>query len=133
MVTTDPAQSAPAKATGEPADVARGKERALEIADQIKAKRGRLVQLAYRFVWSRSDAEDAVHNALILAQQKGDQLRSGAKWWSWVCRIVVRQCLLLRRRDMREPHSGHHHNQREGCAPYAQNGHPHLRELPSCG
>jgi RNA polymerase sigma-70 factor (ECF subfamily) len=59
------------------------------------------VQLAYRFVWNRVDAEDAVHNALAIAHEKGGQLREGDRWWSWVARIVVRQCLLLRRSDRR--------------------------------
>ena len=65
------------------------------------ADRGRLVQLAYRFVWNRADAEDAVHNALAIAHEKGGQLREGGRWWSWVARIVVRQCLLLRRSEGR--------------------------------
>lgn len=67
----------------------------------IEAQPNRLVQLAYRFVWNRADAEDAVQNAFALAQQKSDQLREPEKRWSWLSRIVVRQCLLLRRSETR--------------------------------
>ncbi len=65
------------------------------------AGRNRLVQLAYRFVWDRADAEDAVQNALTLAHQKRSDLRDESKRWSWLCRIVVRQCFLLRRVEQR--------------------------------
>ncbi|NOT02014.1 MAG: RNA polymerase sigma factor [Phycisphaerales bacterium] len=70
------------------------------------AVRDRLVRLAYRFVWNRSDAEDAVHNAVALAQTRRRQLRETTRWWSWMCRIVVRQCVALgrgqSRREIRE-------------------------------
>jgi len=65
----------------------------------VDADRRRLVQLAYRFVWNKADAEDAVHNAWVIATQKGDQVRDQTKWWPWMARIVVRQCLLGHRRD----------------------------------
>jgi len=54
--------------------------------------RGRLVRLAYRFLWNRSDAEDAVQDALAAAQARATQLRDERKWWSWICRIVVHRC-----------------------------------------
>lgn len=72
-----------------------------EPRDLTPAVRDRLVRLAYRFVWNRSDAEDAVHNAVALAQSRRDQLREPSRWWSWMCRIVVRQCVALGRGESR--------------------------------
>jgi len=54
--------------------------------------RGRLVRLAYRFLWNRSDAEDVVQDALATAQARANELRDERKWWSWICRIVVHRC-----------------------------------------
>jgi len=67
--------------------------------EQIGLDRGRLVRLAYRFLWNWHDAEDAVQEALALAQQRRSQLKDQAKWPSWVRRIVIQQCHLQRRRS----------------------------------
>jgi RNA polymerase sigma-70 factor (ECF subfamily) len=56
------------------------------------SERDRLVRMAYRFLWNQADAEDAAHNALMIAQRRGAELRDPARWWSWLCRILVRQC-----------------------------------------
>lgn len=71
------------------------------VGDLNRNDRRRLVQLACRFVWNQADAGDAVQDALANAQRQGDQVRDAAKWWSWLCRIVVRQCLLSRRSGSR--------------------------------
>ena len=68
---------------------------------QVGFDRGRLVRLAYRFLWNWHDAEDAVQDALALAQQKRSQLKDQAKWQFWVRRIVIQQCHLQRRRSIR--------------------------------
>lgn len=73
--------------------------------DRGLADRRRLIQLAYRFVWNKADAEDVVQNALVLAHEKRDELRDPSRWFSWVCRIVLRQSLLLRRGERR--HADH--------------------------
>ncbi len=78
-----------------------GRDGQAEGLGSLDDRRGRLVRLAYRFVWNRFDAEDAVQNALALVHQRRSQLRDPTKLWSWACRIVVRQCLLLRRADAR--------------------------------
>ncbi|MCH7873178.1 MAG: RNA polymerase sigma factor [Planctomycetes bacterium] len=62
--------------------------------------RDRLVRLAYRFLWNRDDAEDAVQEALTVAHQKRSDLRDSSKWWSWVRRIVVQQCHVTGRRSV---------------------------------
>ncbi|MCH7885647.1 MAG: hypothetical protein IIC01_10400, partial [Planctomycetes bacterium] len=68
--------------------------------------RDRLVRLAYRFLWNRDDAEDAVQEALTVAHQKRSALRDSSKWWSWVRRIVVQQCRVSGRRSaMRRIHA----------------------------
>ena len=53
----------------------------------------RLVRLAFRFLWDRHEAEDAVQDALFTAHRQADQLREQDKWWGWLCRIVVHRCL----------------------------------------
>ncbi len=74
-------------------------------------ERSQLLRLAYRFCWNRSDAEDALHNALLVAIEKADQLRDPAKRWSWLCRLVVQQCHLLGRRQQRR-------NETQGAADF---------------
>ena len=63
--------------------------------------RDRLVRLAYRFLWNVDDAEDVVHEALAAAHERVTELRDKRKWWSWVCRIVVRRCHEHGRRKLR--------------------------------
>jgi len=71
------------------------------IPDISAEERSQLLRLAYRFCWNPSDAEDALHNALLVAIEKADQLRDPAKRWSWLCRVVVQQCHLLARKQRR--------------------------------
>ena len=67
--------------------------------------REKLFRLAYRFLWNRADAEDAVQDALLAAYERSTQLRDANKWWPWVCRIVVQRCRLLgRRASLRKRH-----------------------------
>jgi len=61
--------------------------------------RKQLVRLAFRFVWNLDDAEDAVQEALHTAEAKRSQLRVSAKWWSWLCKIVVQKCHTQGRQD----------------------------------
>ena len=68
-----------------------------ESPDAVREDRRRLVQLARRFTADRADAEDAVHEAFKQAAVKQDQLRDRSKWWAWLCRITVHQCLQQRR------------------------------------
>ena len=70
--------------------------------DEVHARRGVLVRLAYRFCWDVDDAEDAVQEALLLASRKRHQLVQKRKLWSWVRSIVVRQCFEIGRRLARE-------------------------------
>ena len=79
----------------------------------ITAKeRQRLLRLAYRFCWNPSDAEDALHNALLVAIEKSGQLRDPAKRWPWLCRVVVQQCHLLGRQQQRR-------NETQGAADFS--------------
>ena len=61
------------------------------------ADRRRLVQLAFRFVWNRDDAEDAVQDALTIVHEKQTSPDDESKRQSWLARIVVRRSLLLHR------------------------------------
>lgn len=74
---------------------------ACETLDEVHARRGLLLRLAYRFCWNDADAEDAVQNALLLATERKHQLTDRGKLWPWVRSIVVRQCKELRRRGVR--------------------------------
>lgn len=74
---------------------------ACETLDEVHARRGLLLRLAYRFCWNDADAEDAVQNALLLASEREHQLSDRGKLWSWVRSIVVRQCKELLRRGVR--------------------------------
>lgn len=62
------------------------------LARVTPAIRTRLVRLAYRFLWNQADAEDTVHDALLTAESKADDLRDDQNWWSWICKIVVNRC-----------------------------------------
>jgi len=83
--------------------------------------RDRLVRLAYRFLWNLDDAEDVVHEALAAAHERVAELRDKRKWWSWVCRIVVRRCHEHGRRKMRRDR----HDQKLRLAATQQQGPPH--------
>ena len=74
--------------------------------------RTRLVRLAYRFLWNQDDAEDAVQDALAVAQQRYQDLKAPEHWWSWLCRVVVQRCHLQGRGKQRysthaEPYARH--------------------------
>ncbi len=72
-------------------------------SEEISAEeRGELLRLAYRFCWNHNDAEDALHNALLVAIEKSGQLRDAAKRWPWLRRVVIQQCHLLGRKQQRE-------------------------------
>ncbi|NLX04342.1 MAG: sigma-70 family RNA polymerase sigma factor [Phycisphaerae bacterium] len=72
-------------------------------AQDVARWRVRLVRLAYRFLWNWHDAEDAVQDALAVAEGKREQIRSLEKWWPWVTRILVNRCHELRRRPRIDP------------------------------
>lgn len=72
-------------------------------AGLTREARGRLCRLAFRFLWNRDDAEDAVQDALLSAHARRDQLKDDAKWWGWLCRIVVQRCHLQGRQRQRTP------------------------------
>jgi RNA polymerase sigma-70 factor (ECF subfamily) len=74
--------------------------------DEVHARRGLLVRLAYRFCWDIHDAEDAVQSALVQATSRREQLADAARAWSWVRAIVVRKCYDLRRRAKRTARAG---------------------------
>lgn len=63
--------------------------------------RKRLYRLAFRLLWNHADTEDVLQDAAIVAQKRADDLRDPAAWWTWVCRIVVRQCHEIQRKKSR--------------------------------
>ncbi len=89
--------------------------------------RERLFRLAYRFVWNRADAEDAVQSAIAAAWEEAGRLRQHDRWWSWLCSIVVQRCRLARRKSgrWRQWIEGYGRNARQATS--ATN--PHAGEL----
>src|SRR5690242_5260591 len=60
--------------------------------------RGPLLRTAYSIVKDRDSAEDAVQSALIQAWQHLPSLRETGVLRSWLMRIVVNQCISMKRR-----------------------------------
>ncbi|HZU01773.1 MAG TPA: RNA polymerase sigma factor [Ktedonobacteraceae bacterium] len=67
----------------------------------VASYRGMMLRVAYRIVRDQASAEDAVQDALILAWQHLPGLREAGALRSWLMRIVVNQCLSLKRRHAR--------------------------------
>lgn len=65
-----------------------------------ESARQNLVRLAYRLLWNRDDAEDAVQDALTSAHEKRDELREKDKWFAWVRQILVQRCRAVGRRKV---------------------------------
>ena len=81
-------------------------------ADVTAQERARLLRLAYRFCWERSDAEDVLQNALLVAVEKSQQLREPVSRWPWLCRVVIQQCYLRGRKRQRR-------NESQGAADFS--------------
>ena len=97
----------PAGRTGQHACSAGTTRRAAPAPAVSHSMRDRLVRLAYRFLWSREDAEDVVQEALTIAHQRTGDLRDSSSRWAWVCRIVVNRCHEHGRQKLRrERHEG---------------------------
>ncbi len=63
-----------------------------------------LERLALRLVGHRQDAEDVAQDAVLSAWRDLGGFRGGARFQTWVCRILVRKALdLLRRRKSPAP------------------------------
>ncbi|KAA0223807.1 MAG: sigma-70 family RNA polymerase sigma factor [Phycisphaerae bacterium] len=79
-----------------------GRERRVDVRPwATPQKRDELYRLAYRLLWNAADAEDAVQDALVTAEERGGQIADPAKAWSWICRVVVHRCRLTRRVESR--------------------------------
>lgn len=72
----------------------------------LAGHRDALVRLAYRFVWSREDAEDVVHDAMLAAHENRSRLRDADRLAAWLRSIVVRRCQDLNRTRQRH-HKAH--------------------------
>jgi len=72
------------------------------IAGVSDAEWVRLCRLAFRFLWNRADAEDAVQEALQAAHLHRQQLADGTKWWPWLRRITIQKCHQIGRRKRRD-------------------------------
>src|SRR5690242_9578209 len=64
----------------------------------LERYRDRVVNLAYSFLHSHEDAEDAAQDAFTIAFDTIGAFRGDARFWTWLYRITVNQCLQRRRR-----------------------------------
>lgn len=75
----------------------------MEFAARAQAVRGRLYRVAYPYLNSRSQAVDAVDEAVYQAFLKRHTLRNPDLFETWLIRIVINVCLTeLRRRKLVE-------------------------------
>jgi RNA polymerase sigma-70 factor, ECF subfamily len=66
----------------------------------------RLYNVAYRMLGHRTDAEDVVQDAFLLAHRRLESFRGEAALGTWLYRLTVNQCLdRLRSRAAREAHA----------------------------
>lgn len=69
--------------------------------DILNQYKGLMLRTAYRIVKDQDRAEDAVQDALIQAWQHLPSLRETGALRSWLMRIVVNQCISVKRRIAR--------------------------------
>jgi RNA polymerase sigma-70 factor (ECF subfamily) len=81
------------------ARVLRGEHDAFD--DIVDRYRAPMLRAAYSIVRDRDLAEDAVQSALVQAWQHLPSLRETGVLHAWLLRIVVNQCISLRRRALR--------------------------------
>lgn len=68
------------------------------LADQM-ARHGELYyKLAFGVLRDAAAAEDACQQAVVKALRKGDELRGAESLRAWLARVVVNECLSMRRR-----------------------------------
>ena len=71
----------------------------------------RVYPIAFSILQSRPDAEDAIHESVIAAIERLDQLRDPSAFRAWFLRIVINKSRNLRSRAPRDvPLSSHHEN-----------------------
>ena len=72
-----------------------------KFSEEIWAMRGSMLRLAMSLISPRQDAEDAVQDAILLAWEKLDSLRSEKAFRAWMMRIVVNSCRTAYRKKQR--------------------------------
>ncbi|MGE0040811.1 MAG: RNA polymerase sigma factor [Vicinamibacterales bacterium] len=73
------------------------------LADLVHAERPRLVRLAERVLGSRTDAEDAVQDALLAAYRSLAAFEGRSRLSTWVYRVTMNAALGIRRTRSRRP------------------------------
>jgi RNA polymerase sigma-70 factor (ECF subfamily) len=64
-----------------------------QLYEQFKA---RVLNLAYRYLSSRDDAEVAAQDAFLRIWNNADKFRGSAQVWTWIYRITVNVCLNMK-------------------------------------
>ncbi len=65
---------------------------------------GPVINIAYRFLDSRPDAEEVAQDVFVRLYQSPPQLDPSAKLFTWLYRVAVNLCLDFLRRRARAPH-----------------------------
>ena len=69
----------------------------------IWSQAGDVARLARQLCQHREDAEDVTQASLLKAAQRLDGFRGEASLRTWLHRITVNECLMIRRRATRRP------------------------------
>ncbi|MBI3321455.1 MAG: sigma-70 family RNA polymerase sigma factor [Candidatus Omnitrophica bacterium] len=75
-------------------------DRYAELVDQYQ---GQAIRLAFSLLGNYEDAKDASQEAFVSAYRSLGQFRGGAKFSTWLYRIVVNECKDVYRRRARQP------------------------------
>ncbi len=76
-------------------------ERERAFAEVFRRHQRRAFELAFRVLGDRALASDAVQEAFLAVYRKGARFEARSKFSSWLYRVVVNQCIDLRRREKR--------------------------------
>jgi RNA polymerase sigma-70 factor (ECF subfamily) len=68
------------------------------LAELFERFKGRVLNLAYRYMGSRDDAELVAQDVFLKVWQNADKFRGAAQVWTWIYRITVNLCLTRKSR-----------------------------------
>ena len=72
-----------------------------EFCQRVEASRDRLFRIAYAIVRDEQDCADAMQEALLRAWANVGGLREARYFETWLVRILINECRMLRRRNRR--------------------------------
>jgi RNA polymerase sigma-70 factor, ECF subfamily len=83
--------------------------------DKLVLKYGqKIMNLAYRYMGNRDDAEDAAQEIFIKVHHKLSSFNFSARFTTWLYRVAVNTCIDLLRKDRRSRETSEYHDQSMG-------------------